>query len=128
QPYLPLIRRYRLFIREGLLRFARNDNGQYVTKDIASVIARVLSEAISRFHNGELVAAVPRYGIYILNHGVTQIYFTWNTSLRHTFMGRASMDKKRNDVRAYLIMPSFSNTTLFLAFIKRYGSAIPIKK
>ncbi|KKO19545.1 MAG: hypothetical protein L3J18_05740 [Candidatus Brocadia sp.] len=48
-------------MKEGLLRFARNDNVPYVIKDIASVIARVLSEAISRFHNEELVAAVPRY-------------------------------------------------------------------
>ncbi len=63
QPYLPLIRRYRLFIREGLLRFTRNDNVPYVIKDIASVIARVLSEAISRFHNEDLVTAVLRYGV-----------------------------------------------------------------
>ncbi|KKO20792.1 MAG: hypothetical protein BROFUL_00482, partial [Candidatus Brocadia fulgida] len=35
----------------------------HVIKDIASVIARVLSEAISRFHKGEVVAAVPRYAI-----------------------------------------------------------------
>ncbi|KKO18527.1 MAG: hypothetical protein L3J18_14770 [Candidatus Brocadia sp.] len=48
-------------MREGLLRFACNDNVPYVIKNIASVIARVLSEAISRFHNGELFAAVPRY-------------------------------------------------------------------
>src|SRR5574337_388026 len=47
--------------------------------------------------------------IYILNHGVTQIYFTWNTSLRNTLMGSASIDKKRNATTAYLIMPSFSN-------------------
>ncbi len=67
--YLPLIRRYRLFIREGLLRSARNDNVPYVIKGIASVIARVLSEAISRFHNGKLVAAVLRYGISILKIG-----------------------------------------------------------
>ncbi|KKO18411.1 MAG: hypothetical protein DCC43_03570 [Candidatus Brocadia sp.] len=71
QPYLPLIRRCYLFIREGLFcgvytehnECARNDNVPSVIKDIARVIARVLSEAISRFHNGELVAAVPRYGI-----------------------------------------------------------------
>ncbi len=33
----------------------RNDNAQYVIKSIASVIAMVFSEAISRFHNGELI-------------------------------------------------------------------------
>ncbi|KKO20555.1 MAG: hypothetical protein BROFUL_00673 [Candidatus Brocadia fulgida] len=52
-----------MFVGEGLLRFARNDNVPYVIKGIASVIARVLSEAISRFHNGELVAALLRYEI-----------------------------------------------------------------
>ncbi|OOP57401.1 MAG: hypothetical protein AYP45_03540 [Candidatus Brocadia carolinensis] len=50
------IRRYRLFMGERLLRFARNDNTQYV-------IARVFSEAISRFLKEELVAALLRYGI-----------------------------------------------------------------
>ncbi|MCC6325884.1 MAG: hypothetical protein L3J18_04485 [Candidatus Brocadia sp.] len=46
-----------MFIREGLLRFARN--GQYVIKDILPiVIARVLSEAISCFLSGELAAAL----------------------------------------------------------------------
>ncbi|OOP56247.1 MAG: hypothetical protein AYP45_10055 [Candidatus Brocadia carolinensis] len=48
---------------ERLLRFARNDNVQYVIKGITSVIARVFSEAISRFHNGELVAASLRQEI-----------------------------------------------------------------
>ncbi|KKO18896.1 MAG: hypothetical protein DCC43_15370 [Candidatus Brocadia sp.] len=33
----------------------------YVIKDRVSVIARVLSEAISRLHNGDLVAAVLHY-------------------------------------------------------------------
>jgi len=46
-----------MFMRERLLRFARNDNIQYIIKGMASVIARVFSEAISRFHNGELFAA-----------------------------------------------------------------------
>ncbi|OQZ00230.1 MAG: hypothetical protein B6D35_07260 [Candidatus Brocadia sp. UTAMX2] len=55
-------------MKEGLLRFARNDNVPYVIKDIASVIARVLSEAISRFHNEELVAAVPRHVIIMCLH------------------------------------------------------------
>ncbi len=36
---------------------------QYCINDIASVIARVLSEAISRFHNGELVTTVPRHAL-----------------------------------------------------------------
>ncbi|UJS20377.1 MAG: hypothetical protein L3J18_16015 [Candidatus Brocadia sp.] len=46
-----------------MLRFTRNDNVPYVIKDIASVIARVLSEAISRFHNEDLVTAMLRYGV-----------------------------------------------------------------
>ncbi|OOP56993.1 MAG: hypothetical protein AYP45_06115 [Candidatus Brocadia carolinensis] len=46
-----------------LLRFARNDNAQYVIKGKASVIARIFSEAISRFLSGELVAALLRYDI-----------------------------------------------------------------
>ncbi|OOP55937.1 MAG: hypothetical protein AYP45_11685 [Candidatus Brocadia carolinensis] len=46
-----------MFLRERLLRFARNDNAPYVIKGIACVIARIFSEAISRFRNGELVAA-----------------------------------------------------------------------
>ena len=52
----------------------------------------------------------------------------WNTSLRNTFIGRAIMDKKRNATIEYLIMPSFSNTVLFLVFIKRYGIFMPMKK
>ena len=54
-----------MFMRERLLRgvyteqreCARNDNVQYIIKGMTGVIARVFSEAISRFHNGELVAA-----------------------------------------------------------------------
>ncbi|MCC6325745.1 MAG: hypothetical protein IT420_08925 [Candidatus Brocadia sp.] len=46
-----------------MLRFARNDNVQYVIGGIVGVIARVLSEAISHFHNGELVAALLRQEI-----------------------------------------------------------------
>ena len=65
-----------MFIREGLLRFARNDNGPYFIKDIASVIAWVLSEAISRLHNGELVAAVPRYSI-TLQKLPFSVRFSW---------------------------------------------------
>src|SRR3989304_10366898 len=65
---------------------------------------------------------------YILNHGVTHIYFTWNTNLRNTFIGRASMDKKRNATIEYLRIPSFSNIVLFPAFIKRYGIFMPMKK
>ena len=56
-------------MRERLLRFARNDNVPYVIKGIASVIARVFSEAISRFHNGELVAASLR------QEKIPEIYF-----------------------------------------------------
>ncbi len=37
---------------------------QYCINDIANVIARVLSEVISRFHSGELVAALLRQEIY----------------------------------------------------------------
>lgn len=50
-----------LLMREGLLRFARNDNIQYVIKGIVCVIARGFSEAISRFHNREFVVALLRY-------------------------------------------------------------------
>ncbi|KKO19213.1 MAG: hypothetical protein DCC43_05090 [Candidatus Brocadia sp.] len=49
----------------------RNDTG-YVFDDIRYVvIARVLSEAISRFYNGELVAAVPRSAIIMTPFGIT---------------------------------------------------------
>ncbi len=48
-------------MRERLLRFARNDNAPYIIKGIVCVIARVFSEAISRFHNGELGAASMLY-------------------------------------------------------------------
>jgi len=52
-------------MRERLLRFARNDNAPYVIKGIVCVIARVFSEAISRFHNGELGAASLLYSITV---------------------------------------------------------------
>ncbi|OOP55562.1 MAG: hypothetical protein AYP45_14125 [Candidatus Brocadia carolinensis] len=50
-------------MRERLLRFTRNDNAQNVIKGIVFVIASVFSEAISHFHNGELVVASLRYDI-----------------------------------------------------------------
>ncbi|OOP55725.1 MAG: hypothetical protein AYP45_13045 [Candidatus Brocadia carolinensis] len=61
-------------MRERLLRgvypeqreCAHNDKASYVIKGIACVIARVFSEAISRFHNKELVAASLRMEIFIL--------------------------------------------------------------
>ncbi|MCC6325935.1 MAG: hypothetical protein IT420_09910 [Candidatus Brocadia sp.] len=57
---------------ERLLRFTRNDNVQCgAIKVQIAVIARVLSEAISRFHNEELVAAVPRYEVRRLQTGAT---------------------------------------------------------
>ncbi|OOP55131.1 MAG: hypothetical protein AYP45_16520 [Candidatus Brocadia carolinensis] len=54
---------------ERLLRFARNDNIQYV-------IARVFSEAISRFLNGELGAALLRYAILSMFLFLRQTFFT----------------------------------------------------
>ncbi|MDG6025589.1 MAG: hypothetical protein E3K40_02540 [Candidatus Brocadia sp.] len=51
-------------MRERLLRSGRNDNVQYVIKDITSAIARVFSKAITRFQNGELGAASQRQDNY----------------------------------------------------------------
>lgn len=47
-------------MRKRLLRFARKDNAQYVINDVACAIVRGFSEAITRLHNGELVAAALR--------------------------------------------------------------------
>jgi len=44
----------------ALLRFARNSNIPYIIKGMDSVMARVFSEAISRFHRRELVVATLR--------------------------------------------------------------------
>ncbi|MCC6326763.1 MAG: hypothetical protein IT420_14160 [Candidatus Brocadia sp.] len=50
-------------MREGLLRFACNDNVPYIIKGIASVIAMGLSEAISRFSQRRIGCGLAADGI-----------------------------------------------------------------
>ncbi len=66
QPYLSLVRRYCLFIREGLLRFTRNDNMPCAIKVHGRCHCEgPFSKQSPHFHKGNLVAAVLRYEIVI---------------------------------------------------------------